>query len=366
MNHPTQMAWRKFRAHLPAMMGLGYAILCVGIAVLGYLIVPDRTRHANLQILELAKLPPGSSATILCIPKATEIASSSFEWIVGREQRHVPVPLAEGSVLSLSQTHVRFTHYSGVLDSLSLEVFAGIGTEDNESFFNQHIQKRFFLLGTDGYGRDLLSRILLGTRVSLSIGLMAVVISIAIGVILGTLAGYFGGRVDKIIMWFISVMWSIPTLLLALAISFVLGRGLWQLMIAIGVSMWVESARIVRGQIMSVRERLFAEAGRALGYSHSRLMFRHILPNVISPIIVIAVANFGAAVLIESGLSFLGIGVEVPLPTWGRMIYEGYTNIVFENGKWLAIFPGMALILLIVAINLIGIGLRDALDVKLS
>ncbi|MCL4148336.1 UNVERIFIED_CONTAM: hypothetical protein GTU68_043760 [Idotea baltica] len=194
---------------------------------------------------------------------------------------------------------------------------------------------------------------------------MSVTISLLIGVVLGLIAGYFGGWVDQVIMWLVSVMWSIPTLLLALAISFVLGKGFWQLFVAIGVSMWVEVARIVRGQILSVKELSFTEAAQALGYPSPRIMFRHILPNVISPIIVIAVANFGAAVLIESGLSFLGIGVEVPIPTWGRMIYEGYTYIVFENGKWLAFFPGIALILLVVSINLIGIGLRDALDIKL-
>ncbi|MEM7374883.1 MAG: ABC transporter permease [Bacteroidota bacterium] len=366
MNHPSHMAWRKFRVHLPAMLGLGYAVLCVLIALLGYLIVPDNTRYANFQILELAKLPPGSGATVLLIPKSGREDPHALGWISGREQRHIPVPLAEVADVSLSETHVRFTHYSGVRDSLELNLFDATPFRNEQEFFNHHTRSLSFLLGTDGYGRDLLSRIVLGTRVSLSIGLMAVLISLGIGVVLGTLAGYYGGAVDKAIMWVISVMWAIPTLLLALAISFVLGRGLWQLMIAIGVSMWVESARIVRGQILSVREKLFAEAGRALGFSHIRLMFRHILPNVVSPIIVVAVANFGAAVLIESGLSFLGIGVEVPLPTWGRMIYEGYTNIVFENGKWLAIFPGMALILLIMAINLIGIGLRDALDVKLN
>lgn len=367
MQHPSQMAWRKFRTHLPAMLGLGYASICVLIAIFGYLIVPDQTRHANFQILELAKLPPGSEAQLLLLPKAeVDQEGRGMEWLLGEEQNHIPVPLADGSSLSFTSSHVRYTHYSGVPDSLSLLRFGEETQMDETSFLKQYTRNISFYLGTDSYGRDLLSRILLGTRISLSIGLVAVLISISIGVFLGTLAGYFGGWVDKSIMWLISVMWTIPTLLLALAISFVLGRGLWQLMIAIGVSMWVESARIVRGQILSVREQLFAEAGRALGYSHRRLMFRHILPNVISPIIVIAVANFGAAVLIESGLSFLGIGVEVPLPTWGRMIYEGYTYIVFENGKWLAIFPGLALILLIMAINLIGIGLRDALDVKLS
>jgi peptide/nickel transport system permease protein len=197
--------------------------------------------------------------------------------------------------------------------------------------------------------------------VSIAVGLLAALLSVFIGIIIGCVAGYFGGKIDNLLMWFISVVWSLPTLLLAIVLGFVMGTGFWQLMLAIALSTWVEVARMVRGQVLGIKNLQYIEATKSLAYPAWRVMFRHILPNIFSPIIVLAVANFGSAVLIESGMSFLGLGVELGVPTWGRMIYEGYTFIVFENGKWLAIFPGLALISLIISINLIGNGLRDSL-----
>lgn len=369
MSSPSQIAWRKFQHNVPALIGLIYVGLNCIVALLGYVLAPDHTHHGNLQILELAKLPPGSRAHVLMIPgvgNEQAAKTDSWAWLNGYEQQVIPVALQEPVSLYLEGESVFFYAVSGALESRNLARFGeGAGSIEGEVFQRRFVQDIYFALGTDAYGRDLLSRIILGTRISLMIGLMAVLISLLIGVLLGTLAGYFGGWVDRLIMWLVSVVWSVPTLLLALALSLALGKGFWQVFLAIGLSMWVEVARIVRGQIMGIKELAFTEAAHALGFGHTRIMFRHVLPNIISPIIVIAVANFGAAVLIESGLSFLGIGVEVPVPTWGRMIYEGYTYIVFENGKWLALFPGMALIGLVVSINLIGIGLRDALDVKL-
>ncbi len=361
---PSQLAWRKFRRNIPAMLGMGYVAMCVLGAIFAYLLAPDHTRHANFQMLELAKQAPGSSAYVLLVPKPDPPQNSPGAWLTGYQQQALPIPLQADGHLKIEDEQVFFTKKSGEESSLSLGAFQEKSLSA-ESFRTKYIQKKRFMLGTDAYGRDLLSRILLGARVSLGVGTLAVLICLLIGVSLGVTAGYFGGWVDRFIMWLISVFWSIPTLLMALAISFVLGKGFWQLFVAIGLSMWVEVARMVRGQVMSARELAYAEAGVALGFRSTRIMFRHILPNIISPIIVIAVANFGAAVLIESGLSFLGIGVEVPIPSWGRMIYEGYTFIMFENGQWLAIFPGLALILLVVSVNLIGIGLRDAWDVKL-
>lgn len=364
---PNQLAWRKYRRNLPAMFGLVYVGLCALVALLGYWIVLDDTRYANFQALELAKLGPGSEGVMMLVPlPGADFDPSIGERWLGVEQAYLPIVLQDTASIRLNNDYVEYIALSGASDRKALVDFAVDDNISRQQFFEDFVEVRHYWLGTDNYGRDLLSRILLGTRISLSIGIMSVLISLFIGIVLGTMAGYFGGWVDTIIMWLVSVMWSIPTLLLALAIVFVLEKGFWQLFLAIGVSMWVEVARIVRGQILSVREQAFAEAATALGFKHPRIMFRHVLPNVLSPIIVVAVASFGSAVLIESGLSFLGIGVEVPIPTWGRMIYEGYTYIVFENGKWLAFFPGLALILLVVSINLIGIGLRDALDVKLN
>jgi peptide/nickel transport system permease protein len=369
MNSPSQIAWQKFRSNVPALVGLIFIVFCCGVALLAYVLAPDATRHGNLQMLELAKRPPGTRAHVLMIPgvsAAQTTPSNAWGWLLGYEPKEIPLVLQEPLNLSAEAEYLFFQAASGARDSVSLTRL-GLTERpvDLANVSSRFVREMYFLLGTDAYGRDLLSRIILGTRISLVIGLMAVLISLVIGVFLGTLAGYFGGWVDRGIMWLVSVVWSIPTLLLALALSLALGKGFWQVFLAIGLSTWVEVARIVRGQIVGIREQAFAEAAHALGFDHARIMFRHVLPNVISPIIVIAVANFGSAVLIESGLSFLGIGVEVPVPTWGRMIYEGYTYIVFENGKWLALFPGMALVGLVVSINLIGIGLRDALDVKL-
>lgn len=372
MSSPSKLAWNKFRHHIPAMIGSGYLLLCVFVALFAYVLAPDNTRNANYQVLEFAKKPPGFEGWLLLIPQENSKDRSST-FLYGKTPETLPLALQDTQTLHWQPNQLVFTRFNGVRDSIGKEILGDVPQNNTRAMKEGLLGKRVYRLGTDTFGRDLLSRILIGARVSLSVGIMAVLISLLIGTTMGLFAGYFGndlqlGRfklpIDNIIMWFISVMWSVPTLLLALAISFVLGKGFWQLFLAIGLSIWVEVARLVRGQIMSVKKNLFSEAGRALGYRDLRIMFRHILPNILSPIIVIAVANFGSAVLIESGLSFLGIGVEVPVPTWGQMIYEGYTYIVFDYGQWLAFYPGFALMALIIAVNLIGIGLRDALDVR--
>ena len=246
--------------------------------------------------------------------------------------------------------------------------FIDDGVEEERVFAVNQLPPSFtttkkFLLGTDKFGRDIFSRIIIGTRVSLSVGLITVIISLSIGVLLGSLAGYFRGRIDNLIMWFINIIWSIPTLLLVFAITFALGKGFWQVFIAVGLTMWVNVARLVRGQVLSVRELEYIEATRVLGFSHFRTIFRHILPNIMGPVLVIAASNFASAIVIEAGLSFLGVGVQPPQPSWGLMIKENYNFIITQN-PMLALAPGFAIMLLVLAFNLLGNGLRDALDVR--
>ena len=203
----------------------------------------------------------------------------------------------------------------------------------------------------------------MGARISLAVGFISVFIALGIGIFLGAIAGYYGGKVDQLIMWFINVIWSIPTLLLVIAISFALGKGFWQIFIAVGLTMWVNVARLVRGQVLAMSELEFIQASKVLGVSNMRIIFRHILPNILGPILVIATANFAAAIIIEAGLSFLGIGVQPPVPSWGLMIKENY-NFIITQHPMLALLPGIAIMLLVLSVNLVGNGLRDAMDVR--
>jgi peptide/nickel transport system permease protein len=225
------------------------------------------------------------------------------------------------------------------------------------------IKNRTFYLGTDKYGRDLLSRMLIGSRVSISIGVVAVLISLIVGIFFGAIGGYFGGKVDALIMWLVNIIWSIPTLLLVIAITLALGKGFWQVFVAVGLTMWVEVARVVRGQVISVKEMQYVTAARALGFGDFRIIFNHILPNIMAPVIVISAANFASAILVESGLSFLGLGAQPPIPSWGSIIKDHYSYIILGK-PYLAMVPGIAIMLITLAFMMMGNALRDALDVK--
>jgi peptide/nickel transport system permease protein len=213
-------------------------------------------------------------------------------------------------------------------------------------------------LGTDRYGRDVLSRLMAGSAISLGVGFTAVLISLFIGILLGAWAGYRGGTVDAVISWFIQVVWTLPTLLMVLAITMAFGKGLWQVFLAIGLTMWVDVARVVRGQFFALREMEFVQAAQAFGFSDLRVMLRHMLPNATGPITVIAAANFAAAILIESGLSFLGYGAQIPIPSWGNIIQEHY-HLITGSHAWLAIAPGALIISVVLAFTFIGDGLRQ-------
>jgi len=219
---------------------------------------------------------------------------------------------------------------------------------------------RAHVLGTDQVGRDLLSRVIYGGRVSLIIGVAAVLVSSSIGVLLGLAAGYFAGRMDWTIMTLVNVMLTFPFVLLALAVIAVLGPSLVNMIIVLGIADWPLYARVIRAETLAIREREFILAGRALGMSHARLVFRQILPNLVSVIVVIATLQVARVIILESFLSFLGLGVQPPTPAWGNMLGEG--RVYMLNSWWIATFPGLAIFVTTLAINLMGNALRDWLD----
>ena len=316
------------------------------VAILGYLITPDHTPYCNQQYLELASLKPLSKATFLCLENGEQKTESKFIIINGAPLDYTAVPIES---YSIDNDSIHATPYNG--DPIVVSI--------DDAF----VKNRTFLLGTDTYGRDVLSQVMIGSRVSLSVGFIAVIIALIIGILLGALAAYYGGWVDNLIMWFINVVWSIPTVLLVIAITFALGKGFWQVFVAVGLTMWVDVARVVRGQVLSVKEKEYVEAARALGFRTPRIIIRHILPNITGPVIVIAASNFASAILLEAGLSFLGIGVQPPMPSWGTMVKENYGQILLDNA-YLAFIPGIAIMLIVLAFMLLASGIRDALDIK--
>ena len=353
-------AWRRLRKNKGAMFGLVLIGVAVLVAVFAYFIAPDPSPYANRQIVEIGRKKPGSSQQFLMVPKEKNIVAKGWfaRLINGREDAFRYIPISGYAIKG---------------DSVIVDKFIDEGVSEKQAYsskaispntpIEQSIVNKSYLLGTDNFGRDILSRIIIGTRVSLSVGLIAVIISLSIGVFLGAVAGYFRGRTDDIIMWLVNVVWSIPTLLLVFAITLLLGKGFFQVFIAVGLTMWVNVARLVRGQVLAVRELEYVEAARALGYRDGRIILRHILPNIAGPVLVIAASNFASAIVIEAGLSFLGVGVQPPQPSWGLMIKENY-NFIITNNPVLALAPGIAIMLLVLAFNLLGNGLRDALDVR--
>lgn len=352
-NSLSKIAVQKFKQNKLGLLSFCYILFCGFLAVFCYVLSPDNSSNANQMHLEMHSKQPGFKATVLEIPNDSKQSFLSF-FLYGNNTPPLEVPIESyrvtNNALLVTTLADKLTEKSYSLDLFAKPV-------------EEYIKEKTYYFGTDRYGRDLLSRMLIGTRISFFIGFIAVFISLLIGISMGALAGYFGGKTDALIMWIINVTWSIPTLLLVIAITLALGKGFWQVFIAVGLTMWVEVARVVRGQMISAKKMQYVEAAKALGFSNFRIIFKHILPNIMAPIIVISAANFAGAILIESGLSFLGIGAQPPTPSWGGIIKDHYNYIILGK-PFLAVIPGVAIMSLVMAFMLTGNTLRDALDVK--
>ncbi|MBK6859531.1 MAG: ABC transporter permease [Saprospiraceae bacterium] len=300
---------------------------CCVFAFLAYLIIPDQSRFANNQIPEFALMNPGQT---YCLNK--QLITQSDQGFVDR-------------------------FLSGNRSVYKNQVVA----------FKQNKQTicSCFWFGTDKFGRDVLSRIVVGLRYTLIIGFASVVLSLIIGLVLGGLAGFFGGRTDAFISILINVFWSLPTILLAFAIILSFGRSFSSIFIAIALTMWGDVARLVRAQVLYYKEMLFVQASKAMGFSEFRILFKHIIPNLMGPVWVSAAGNFALAVLLESGLSFLGFGLQPPIPSLGNILQEQYSYAI--SGKpLLALIPSIVVVLLILSFQVITAHLRDLTDVRMQ
>jgi peptide/nickel transport system permease protein len=346
------------------MTAAAWIVLWLVAAIFAYLFIPDKTTHANEQIVEIKLKRPGFRIAVLALGSRDSARGIFHNMFQGRDavQRLIPITRYE-----FRDDSIHVGHYMGegavLPESYSITEMSDGETTSRDAIEREHILPLHFILGTDVLGRDFLSRLVLGARVSLAVGFAGMVISLLIGLTLGLLAGWFRGGFDDVITYFSQVFWAIPTLLLALCLSLVMGNGLWQVFLAIGLTMWVDVARIVRGQVMLVRELPYIQATRALGLGQARVILKHVLPNITGPVLVVMAANFAAAILLEAGLSFLGLGVSSPTPSWGMMLSEN-RNYLVAGMPHLAILPGAAICVLVLAFFAISNGLRDAFDVR--
>jgi len=320
------------------------------LAVFAYMVIPDNSPGANQQNAEVALKPAGFSTKALKLKSNYVSDGSLLGGLVNGFTPSFKLYPIKSSTTNADVINV-VTHYDQEKQILAT------------TLYSTEVATRTYWLGTDKYGRDILSRLILGIRVSLLVGLLAVLISLTVGVILGALAGYFGGWANRVIMYLINVMWSIPTLLLVFAIVLAFGRGLGIIFLAVGLTMWVDVARIVRGQVLQIKNEQFVQAAKSIGQRDVPILIRHILPNIVGPILVISAANFAMAILIEAGLSYLGFGVKPPTPSIGNMLNDHY-GYAIAGKPLLAVVPAVTIMLMVLAFNIVGSGLRDAFDVK--
>ncbi len=361
--------YKRFKKNRLALFGLAVIIFFFFICIFGYILIPENCKDANIQRIDSKLKNPGYSINVIPLESLStfKISDNFF----GADNVESPVSILDS--FYISEDMFFYQNNFKVWKSIPLSKILTkdeLNIKDNnklQNIISSKIKTRTFLLGTDSLGRDVYSRLILGARISLSVGFIAVIISLIIGVILGMLSGYYGGRIDKAIMWVINVFWSIPTVLLSMALLVAFpSESKHQYLIvfvAVGLTMWVDTARLIRGQFMQIKQKSFVEATQSLGFSDFRIIFKHIFPNTFTTLIVITSSNFATAILLESGLSYLGLGVQPPTPSWGSMMRE-YFAFIGSDLSYLSIFPGLCISLAVFAFNALGNGLRDAFDIK--
>ena len=350
--------WQQLKRSKLFLSGAGLCAMLVIIGTLGYAITADPTPNANQIVPEWSNLSPRTTV-YYSNESHSEVTSDSsasqnstetpvyLRWALGNPNTPKIIPIKDNPTANPG---------AGMNANDSLK-----NANDSLKMVDKVSHSRTFWLGSDRFGRDILSRMIIGARISLSIGFLAMIASLVIGSLIGLCAGYFGGRIDAFFSWLITVFWSVPTLLIALGLSMLLGKGYYQVLLATALSTWVEVARVVRGQTLQLKQREFILAAKITGFSNSRIMFKHILPNLKGSLTVLATTNFASAILLEAGLGFLGLGVTPPTPSWGMMVKENLGYLVLDN-SYLALIPGIAIMILVMAFNLMSMGLRDALD----
>lgn len=350
-----ELSWKRFKKNKGAMLGLLFIIFLIFVAVFGEFLMPFNPR---VQILQYQNLDPGSVGNVILQknPLSPDIPRS--------------IPILR--ILKISSDSVRYEDMAKSVHSIAVSELAGNSEEEWH-------QRPTYYLGTDNLGRDFLSRLIQGEGVSMRVAVLSELISLILGVIMGSIAGYFRGWIDDIVSWIINVVWAFPTILLVISFSAflqtdaqVLGFRLDQVdqltkvAIAIGLTGWVDLARVIRGQFFSLREMDYIEATRAFGFGTWRTIIRHLIPNTLSPIIVVATAGFATAIILEASLSYIGLGVQRPVASWGRLIEEGRAYMYMSSHLHLVLVPSIVIALTVFAFNLLGDGLRDALDPKTS
>ncbi len=367
----------------------GVLLFLLTFSLLAPWITLDKSKDANNQVLSLSLEKPGFSTQVLLRAKNTNSNQRITHWPYdppnSKNTEWIPIDslsFKEGFEVqawyggvnrTLDMADILYKMSPGMVKEYMGETIVykdqkGVGFEVEKNtgqnlIYDHHIFQARYILGTDKYGRDNLSRLARGLRISIFIGFMAVMVSILIGVLVGATGGYYGGRIDNSILLLINTSWSIPTLLLAFAIIIAFGKGMMVIVLAVGLTMWVDVARLIRGQVMQIKNEHYIKAAKILGYKSQRIIVRHILPNIMGPLLVIASANFATAVLVEAGLSYLGLGIQPPSPSLGNMLQENYA---YATGGfiYLAIFPIIMIMSLVLCFNLLGTSLRDAFDVK--